>query len=215
VPNGVGPRTAAPGRVAARRLLGLDADQLVAMSVGRLVTMKGHRYLIDSVPALLDRFPGLVVLIIGDGHLNAQLTKQVAGLGLSRHVRLLGHRADARALLDAADLFVLPSLHEGMPLAALEAMEASLPVVATRVIGNEEVVMDEETGLLVPAQDAPALSRALATLLGDPLLRARLGEAGRRRYLAGFTREQMADGTLAVYSRVMASVGAPPVGSIG
>lgn len=213
VPNGVGLRQDGPGRLAARRSLGLDSDQLVVMTVGRLVTMKGHRDLVDSTPAVLRRFPGLVFLIAGDGHLHDQLTRQVAGLGVEDRVHLLGHRRDARQLLDAADVFVLPSLHEGMPLVALEAMEASLPVVATRVIGSEEVVVDEETGLLVPAQDAPALSRALTALLADPMLRARLGRAGHRRYLTRFTRRRMAEGTLAVYSRVLASVDAISVGS--
>lgn len=213
VPNGVGRRRAGPGRAAARGSLGLAPDQLVVMTVGRLVTMKGHRDLIDSVPGLLEAFPELVVLIAGEGHLRAQLTAQATALGVETHVRLLGHRLDARELLDAADVFVLPSLHEGMPLAALEAMEASLPVVATRVIGSEEVVVDGETGLLVPAQNASALSQALSVLLADPLLRARQGRAGRRRYDAQFNRRRMAENTLAVYSQVLTSVGAFPMGS--
>jgi glycosyltransferase involved in cell wall biosynthesis len=209
VPNGVGGRRNEPGRLAARRSLGLNCEQLVVMTVGRLATMKGQSDLIESTPALLARYPELVVLIIGDGHLHARLAEQAVALGVGDCVRLLGHRADARQLLDAADVFVLPSLHEGMPLVALEAMEASLPVVATRVIGSEEVVVDGETGLLVPAQDPPALSRALSTLLADPVLRARLGRAGRRRYLTMFTRRRMAADTVAVYSRVLGSVGAP------
>ena len=208
VPNGVGLRGNAPGRLSARRSLGLGPDELVVMSVGRLITMKGHRDLVDATPALLDRFPQLSVLVVGDGHLHAQLSKQAAALGVADRVRLLGHRRDARQLLDGADVFTLPSLHEGMPLAALEAMEASLPVVATRVTGSAEVVADGETGVLVPAQDSPALSEALSVLLDDPGLRARMGAAGRRRYLAKFTRQRMAAGTLAVYSRVLASVGA-------
>ena len=208
VPNGVGARETAPGRAAARRELGLTPDQPVVMSVGRLITMKGHRDLVASVPVLRSRFPGLVVLIAGDGHLHHQLGKQAADLGVGDCVRLLGNRPDARQLLDAADVFVLPSLHEGMPLAALEAMEAALPVVATRVTGSEEVVVHGETGLLVPAQDPPALTRALSAVLADPDLRARLGREGRRRYLTGFTRGRMAENTLATYDRVLASVGA-------
>ncbi|MCW2817454.1 MAG: glycosyl transferase group 1 [Marmoricola sp.] len=213
VPNGVGPREHGPGRLAARRTLGLDPDQPVVMSVGRLITMKRHRDLLDSTPALLERFPDLVVLVVGEGHLRAKLTRQAASLGVGDRVRLLGHRSDARQLLDAADVFVLPSAHEGMPLAALEAMEAALPVVATRVTGSEEVVVDGETGLLVPAQDPAALTRALADLLADPIRRQRMGRQGRARYLAGYTRQRMAEDTLAVYSRVLASVGAEPTGS--
>lgn len=212
VPNGVGGRGPGPGRLAAREALGLDPDQPVVMTVGRLITMKGHRHLIDSTPDLLADFPDLVVLIAGEGHLRAQLTEQADALGVESCVRLLGHRSDARQLLDAADVFVLPSLHEGMPLAALEAMEVSLPVVATRVIGSAEIVVDGETGLLVPAQDAPALGQALAALLADPGLRARMGQAGHRRFLERFTRRRMAARTREVYDRVLASVGAVPVG---
>jgi glycosyltransferase involved in cell wall biosynthesis len=213
VPNGVGGRGVGPGRRAARQTLGLDADQPVVMTIGRLAPMKGHRHLLDSTPDLLARFPGLAVLIVGEGHLHGQLAEQAAALGVGGCVRLVGHRPDARLLLDAADVFVLPSLHEGMPLVALEAMEAGLPVVATRVIGSAEVVVHGETGLLTPAGDAPALGRALAELLADAALRARLGRAGRRRYLDHFTRRRMAEQTRAVYATVLESVGAVPVGS--
>ncbi|MCW2819933.1 MAG: glycosyl transferase group 1, partial [Marmoricola sp.] len=214
VANGVGPRTHHPGRVAARRALGLDPDHPVVMTVGRLITMKRHRDLVDSTPALLERFPGLVVLVVGEGHLHGKLVAQAASLGVGHRVRLLGHRPDARQLLDAADVFVLPSAHEGMPLAALEAMEASLPVVATRITGSEEVVVDGETGYLVPPKDPAALTRALADLLDAPARRHRMGRAGRARYLAGYTRQRMAEDTLAVYSRVLASTGAGSARSV-
>lgn len=213
VPNGIGARQAGAGRCAARQALELDPDQPVVMTIGRLARMKGHRDLIDSAPDLLARFPGLAVLIVGEGHLHRQLAERAAALGVAGCVRLLGHRPDARLLLDAADVFVLPSLHEGMPLVALEAMEAGLPVVATRVIGSEEVVVHGETGLLTPAGNAPALGDALAALLADPALRARLGRAGGRRYLDHFTRRRMAAQTRAVYATVLQSVGAVPVGS--
>ena len=208
VSNGVGPREHRPGRAVARRALGLDADQPVVMTVGRLITMKRQRDLVDSTPALLERFPDLAVLVVGEGHLHRQLSRQAASLGVGDRVRLLGHRPEARQLLDAADVFVLPSAHEGMPLAALEAMEAGLPVVATRVTGSQEVVVHGETGLLVPAQDPVALTGALADLLADPTRRARMGHEGRRRYLGCYTRRRMAQDTVAVYARVLATIGA-------
>ncbi len=214
VPNGIGARGAGLGRRAARRTLGLDADQPVVMTIGRLTAMKGQRHLIDSVPALAGRFPGLVVLIVGEGHLRGQLEARIAKLGVARWVRLLGHRPDARMLLDAADVFVLPSLYEGMPLVALEAMEAGVPVVATRVIGTEEIVADEQTGLLVPPHDPAALAQALAAMLADRSLRTRYGDAGRHRYRQHFTSERMAQQTAAVYRRVLQQV-ATPVTSAG
>lgn len=201
VPNGVRPRGSGLGRRAARDALGLAPEDLVVMTVGRLTRMKGQRYLIEAVPDLSSRFPGLAVVIVGNGPLAEQLAERTTALGVDRWVRFAGHRSDARGLLDAADVFVLPSRHEGMPLAAIEAMDAGLPVVGTRVVGTEEVVADGETGTLVPAEDAAALGAALEELLSDGDLRARYGEAGRRRYLEQFTSTQMAARTRGAYER--------------
>lgn len=203
VANGVRPRGNSPGRLAARRALGLDRDQPVVMAAGRLAKMKGHRYLIDATPELASRFPGLAMVILGEGNLHDALVGQAADLGVSKAVRVVGHRPDARMLLDAADVFVLPSKTEGMPLAAIEAMDAGLPVVATRVIGSEEVIVHGQTGLLVPSKNPSALGAALAELLDDPDRRATYGRAGRRRYLEEFTVEKMAARTISVYRDVL------------
>ena len=206
VANGIRGRGPGPGRRAAREALGLDPDRPVVLTVGRLTVMKGHTHLLEAVPGLRRRFPDVAVVVIGRGHLHDALTAQAAALGVSDAVHLPGHRADARQLLDAADVFVLPSRHEGMPLSLLEAMDAGLPVVATRVIGSEEVVADGETGLLVRPRDAAALEQALAVLLGDPLLRERYGRAGRRRFEREFTADRMAADTLGVYDRTLEAV---------
>jgi glycosyltransferase involved in cell wall biosynthesis len=180
------------------------------MTVGRLTVMKGQRYLIDSLPALRDAFPDLAVLMVGDGHLRDGLASRASARGVADTVRFLGHRSDARLLLDAADLFVLPSLHEGMPLAAMEAMDAGLPVVGTDVIGTAEVVADGQTGLLVKPRDVDALAAALSTLLSDAELRTTYAAAGRRRYLDHFTSSRMAANTAAVYDRALRSAGVSP-----
>ena len=206
VPNGIRPRGAGPGRQAARAALGLDPDRPVVLTVGRLNVMKGHTHLLDAVPGLLRRFPDLAVVIVGQGHLEQALRAQAAALGVTGAVHLAGHRSDARMLLDAADVFVLPSRHEGMPLALLEAMDAGLPVVATRVIGSEEVVDEGRTGLLVRPRDPAGLGTALGRLLADPALRAEYGRAGRQRFVEGFTAARMAEDTLAVYARVLSTV---------
>ncbi|MGY1633571.1 glycosyltransferase family 4 protein [Geodermatophilus sp. SYSU D01186] len=203
VPNGVAPLRDRIGRDAARAALGLDPRQPVVMTLGRLTHMKGQWHLVDAVPGLLARFPDLAVVLVGDGPLRQALEKRAAALGVAGAVRFAGHRTDARQLLDAADVFVLPSRHEGMPLVALEAMEAGLPVVATRVIGSEEVVVDGRTGALVRPGDPQALGAALARLLADPGLRRRQGAAGRCRYLAAFTRQRMAADTAAVYEATL------------
>jgi glycosyltransferase involved in cell wall biosynthesis len=208
VPNGVRPRTRVLGRDAARRELGLDPRQPVVMTVGRLTVMKGHRYLLDAVPRLLRSFPDLVLVIIGEGHLRGALAEQAERLGVAQAVRLVGHRADARQLLDAADVFVLPSRHEGMPLVVLEAMDAGLPVVGTRVIGTSEAVADGVSGRLVPPQSPDALAAAIDELMGDPVLRRRMSAGGRRRYEELFTATRMARRTTAVYDEVLARTGA-------
>lgn len=206
VPNGIRARGPGLGRGAARAALGLHPEQPVVLTIGRLNVMKGHTHLVDAVPALLQRFPDLAVVVLGGGHLYEQLRAQAVALGVGAQVHLPGHRPDARMLLDAADVFVLPSRHEGMPLVLLEAMDAGLPVVATRVIGSEEVVVDGETGLLVRPRDAPALAAALGRLLADPWLRQQYGAAGQRRYHRCFTSARMAARTFEAYEQVLRSV---------
>jgi glycosyltransferase involved in cell wall biosynthesis len=203
VPNGIRARGPGPGRAAARHALGLSPEQPVVMTAGRLINMKGHRFLVEAVSLLIGLFPDLAVPIFGRGPLHESLQRRAVELGVAPAVRFLGHRTDARMLLDAADIFVLPSRHEGMPLAAIEAMDAGLPVVATRVIGSEEVVLDGHTGTLVRSEDPVALARALAGLLADRELRSAYGRAGRRRYLACHSVERMALRTLAVYEQVL------------
>jgi glycosyltransferase involved in cell wall biosynthesis len=204
VPNGVRPRGPGPGPRAARAALGLDPEQPVVLTVGRLAVMKGQDALVAAAALLAPRFPDAAVVLLGSGHLHDSLRAQADGLGVGDGVHLPGHRADARALLDAADVFVLPSRHEGMPLALLEAMDAGLPVVATRVPGCTEVVVDGVTGLLVPPEDPPALAAAIARLLADPALGRRMARAGRLRYLESFTSASMAARTAAVYERELA-----------
>ncbi|HEX2072793.1 MAG TPA: glycosyltransferase family 4 protein [Geodermatophilus sp.] len=215
VPNGIAPLRSRLGRDRARQILGLGPDQPVVLTVGRLTHMKGQWHLVDAVPDLVARFPTLAVVLLGDGPLRDSLAKRAVALGVAGTVCFPGHRTDARLLMDAADVFVLPSRHEGMPLVALEAMEAGLPVVATRVIGSAEAVVDGETGALVRPRDPAALGAAIAALLADPALRQRQGPAGRRRYLAEFTRERMAAATAAVYEEVLAAAGRSRAGSRG
>ena len=198
VANGVVLRGAVPSRAEARRRLGLDPQARVVMTVGRLVTMKGQLHLVDAVPALRRRVPDVQVVVVGDGHLRPALERRVGDLGVEEAVHLVGHRDDARELLQAADVFVLPSLREGMPLGLLEAMEAGLPAVATRVVGTTEVVEDGVTGLLVPPADPVALGAALAALLEDDVGRARMAAAARRRFHHRYTAAHMAADTMAV-----------------
>ncbi len=164
-------------RAEARRRLGLKADDLVIGCVGRLVGLKNHALLLSTVPALVRDHPRLRVVIVGYGELEGALRQQVLELGIQDHVLLTGKRSDVADLLPAFDVFALPSKTEGLSIALLEACASALAIVASHVGGNPEIIQNEQTGLLVPVNDAAALQEALATLLNDSALRARLGAA--------------------------------------
>lgn len=204
VPSGVEPARFAPqpgARFAARARYGVRDGQWLAVVVGALEERKGHAVLLDALAALRD--PRLRVLCAGDGSLRDALPARAAALGLGDAVRFLGAVDDVADLLAAADAFLMPSHHEGLGVAALEAMAAGLPVVASRVGGLPEAVVDGETGLLVPPADPAALAAAITRLAADPARARELGAAGRARVQARFSMTAMAEGTLAVYRELV------------
>ena len=141
-------------------------------------------------------------MIVGDGPERERLERLAASLGIAQRVAFEGWQSDARDFLTTFDVFVLPSRFEGFPLVLLEAMLAGLPVVATDVGSVAEAVQDGETGLLVPPDDVQALNEALHTLLDDPDLRRKLGDAGRARALE-FSPARMAREFEALYAEVL------------
>ncbi len=162
-------------RDAARQALALAPEIPVIGCVGRLVALKNHRLLLDVLPALLQVEPALRMVVVGDGELDRALREQAQALGLNERILFAGQRANVADLLPAFDIFAMPSLTEGLSIALLEACATGLAVVATAVGGNPEIIHHEQTGLLVPAADGPALRYALRRLLSDAALRARLG----------------------------------------
>jgi glycosyltransferase involved in cell wall biosynthesis len=174
VPNAVFPQPPSRDRAAVRRELGLDERVPVALCAARLEPQKRHEVLLSAWTLLDDA----VLLLAGDGSRRAALSARCAALGLTDRVRFLGNRDDVPDLLAAADLTVLTSDWEGMPIAVLESMAAGLPVVASDVDGVREVLADGG-GLLVPPGDAVATAEALCALLFDPDARAATASAGR------------------------------------
>lgn len=164
-------------RSEARRRLGLDPAVRVIGTVGRLVGLKNQKLLIAAMPALLQRYPDLHLVLIGTGPLEQELRTQADALGLGERVLLTGARTDVADLTPGIDVFALPSQTEGISIALLEACATRLPVVATAVGGNPEIVADGRTGLLIPSDDGAALEAALDRLLADPALALNLATA--------------------------------------
>jgi glycosyltransferase involved in cell wall biosynthesis len=186
-----------------RSRITVPATALVATVIARLTEQKGHGVLFEalaSTPAL----QSLHLVVVGDGPLRASLEAQAARAGLSPRVHFLGARRDLGDLLAASDMFVLPSLWEGLPLSLVLAMGAGLPIVSTTVAGIPEVVRDGDTGLLVAPSDAPALAGALARLVTSAGERARLGAAAREFVLPRFGVDNYVSSMTALYDRLLA-----------
>lgn len=170
-----------------REMLGIEPEQKVVLTIGRYHPQKGHRYLIEAATQL--NRSDVVFLCVGDGALRDQLAQQIESVGMTDGIRLLGVRDDVPQLLAISDLFVLPSLYEGMSNALLEAMAARVPVLVTDVDGTRELVTHKETGFVVPAGDASALANALKTMLDDPQKGERMAEAGYEHVARHFSAE--------------------------
>ncbi|MBL7199911.1 MAG: glycosyltransferase [Anaerolineae bacterium] len=211
IPNGVPVETATccspESTQALRQEWGIDADVLVVGTVARLGPEKGHAYLLEAAAEVLKQVLQTRLLLVGDGPMRSQLEGRAKALGVADSIVFAGLRHDVPTILSLFDLFVLPSLWEGLPMAVLEAMAAGLPVVATAVGGTPEVVVDGVTGLLVPPGDPDALAEAIFRLLRDPDLRQRMGQAGRERVVERFSAERMVERTEQLYEQLLAEKG--------
>jgi glycosyltransferase involved in cell wall biosynthesis len=173
-PGPVAGDVSAETRAAIRAELGAAPDRPLVLAVGRLAAQKGFALLLDAAACWRDMHPVPLLVIVGEGPLEAELRGRAAALGVA--VRFAGHRGDVPALLAAADVFVLPSVWEGQALILQEALRAGMPIVATRVGGNPELA-GEDAAVLVPPGDAARFAAAVRAVLGDPALAARLRKA--------------------------------------
>lgn len=178
-------------------------DRPVAGIVARLAPVKNHAMLLRAWRLVLEQVPQAVLLVVGNGTQETALKQLATSLGIAEAVRFLGFRRDIADLLGCLDVFVLSSFSEGLSLTLLEAEAMGLPVVATQVGGNPEVVQHERTGLLVPSDAPEAMASALARLLQDPAERSRLGEQGREFYREHFTLTAMLRGYTRLYGRLV------------
>ena len=185
--------------------LGIPASSKLVLTAGRLTEQKGHRYLLDAWSGISRSLPDAHLLLAGDGELRADLEARArAGAGM-RTVHVLGMREDIPRLLAACDLFVLPSLWEGLSIALLEAMAAARPIVATEVSGTTQALRDGRSGRIVPPRDVEALAKAVKDLLIDPDRARPLGEAARETVRRRFSAERQAKAYLDLYSTLLAS----------
>ena len=172
-----------------RQELGLTDIHPIIITVARLHPQKGHRFLVEIIPQILNVAPQAQFLFVGEGGLQSELQTLVSQAGLDDTVHFLGVRQDIPKLLALSDLFVLPSLWEGLPNSVLEAMAVGVPVVATNVDGCPEVILDGETGILVPPSDPGALAKAICRLLQNEALRASMTGAARARVASVFSQD--------------------------
>lgn len=206
IPNGIPAGSAGAGdRAGTRRDLSVGDEDVLILSVGRLVYQKGHEYLVRAMEGILREYPGTKAIICGEGPLREQLETLIARLGIRAAVKLPGNRLDIDRFLGCSDIFVLPSRWEGLPVALLEAMDHALPVVATRVEGVEEVIESEAQGLLVPPEDARALKESLRKLIADPALRREMGAGARTRVHEAYTTDIMCEKYLALMHNLLQS----------
>lgn len=183
-----------------REKLGLDQNARIISVVATFKEQKGHRFLIGATPFLASKFSNLQILLLGDGDLRQEMENLTMELGIQDFIKFLGTRKDVPEFLAASDLFVLPSLWEGLPMALVEAMASGLPIVATEVSGSKQAILHGKTGILVPPGDVKALEEGITYLLSNPEMAGRLGAAARVRAEADFSARKQAEDHLALFS---------------
>ena len=200
IPNGIdGDRFTQPVDVAAKRVaLGLSSGPVIGLAA-RLTEQKGVIYLLQAVVQLRQQYPGLQVLIAGTGDQDDYLKRSASELGIEGAVHFLGMRMDMPELVRAFDVYVMPSIWEGLPMALLEAFAAGTPVVASDVGGVGKVIRHRENGSLVPPRDPAALAAELAHVLAQPQLRKKYSETARRTFEESYSAEAMTRRYEAIY----------------
>jgi len=187
-----------------RARLGLSRDDIVFGTVGRLAKTKGHIYLIDAFANVIKKAPKSKLIIIGDGHLHNELKEEVEKLRISSHVTFLGFRDNVFELLRAFDIFVMPSIAEGLALALLEAMASRLPTIASAVGGIPEVFGNEEIGRLIPSKNIAALENAMLEICTlDKSQKRILGENARKRIEDEFSIDFMCRNLFELYESLI------------
>jgi glycosyltransferase involved in cell wall biosynthesis len=193
-------------RQQARAFWDLPPDAIAIGAIGALVPRKGHRILVDAMALTTDKLKTSAVrcVIAGAGPLHQTLLEEIIARGLQQSMKLSGSLADPTSLLAALDIFVMPSLHEGLGVAALEAMAMGLPVIASAVGGLKEVVNNAHNGILVESGNPAKLAEAIIELAGNSQKRREIGVEGRKIAVENYSIKLMARRTLELYATCLA-----------
>jgi len=186
-----------------RKSLGFRREDIVFGTVARFTKQKGHRYLIKAAHSVIKRNKSAHFVLVGDGPLREEIEIMIKDLGIEKHFHLLGFRTDVDRLLNSFDVFVLPSLYEGLPNAVLEAMAAGLPVIATAVDGTPEAVLQNETGLLVCPENSDVLAEAILKLCNNKKMMKKYGESGRIRAEEYFSWQREVGQFVSLYKNIL------------
>ena len=186
-----------------RQKWGVDDSTVLIIVVGYLEEIKGHDYLLQALPNIVRHHPNILVALVGDGELRQQFEHQVRENNMEHKVLFAGWQEEVPSILAASDILVLPSLSEGLPFVVPEAMAAGLPVVATRVGGIPEAVIEGRTGFLVKPASALELEQALVRLLDDRNLMRDMGARGKQRAFQEFNVERMVGATCKLYGTLL------------
>jgi len=201
--SGVEPQGPTGSRWEARRSLGIPADAKLVGTVGALAHHKGQRYLLEAAPIVLRKMPATRFILVGDGESAAFLRSLASQLGVDNAIMFPGFQPNARKYISACDVFVAPSLMEGLNTSILDAMMLHCPVIGTTVGGIPELIQDDETGLLVPPEDPQRLAEAILNVLDNPEKAGKLALAGYERAMNRFTADRMVEGTIGVYETLV------------
>ncbi|RJP29698.1 MAG: glycosyltransferase family 1 protein [Candidatus Omnitrophota bacterium] len=189
-------------RVEAKQYFGLGRGKTIGI-IARLSDVKGHIYLIEALRYILAMMPEVQLLIVGDGNMKNELVTRVNNYGIAKNVFFVTQTLDTRDVLAAIDIFVMPSIKEGLGLALMEAMACGLPVIGSDIGGIKNLITNDVNGLLFPVADSNALAKAIVELIKDDKRAAKLGERAREFICANFSKDRMARETLEVYKKCL------------
>ncbi len=186
-----------------KNALEIESEALVVGTMGRMVAVKGHRYFLEGARKVLSKQDNVVFVIAGDGPLMQESQKEIKQLGIESKIRLIGFRNDPFDVINMFDIFVMTSLHEGIPMVLLEAMCLAKPIIATKVGGIPEIIYDHQNGLLISPMDSQEFASTCLELIENRVLRKMLANNARKDFVAKYGVERVTEDTEKLYKGLL------------